>query len=229
MSGEFEPSMNCEAFADELIELALGTSSGRRRSEVLEHLASCPSCRAETEQYSLVAEAVQQLAPPVQPPLGFEMRLAERLQQEATVQRPARTRRFGTRVQAIAAAVALVAFGLGTLVATKVSHRGDRSSASTSGLVTANFTSGGRVVGDVLISDGDPGWMLVSTEGTGWKGPVTCEVTLASGAVKTIGTFTISGEYGVWAAPLAASDGQVRSARLIDANGAILANAEVSA
>ena len=79
MSGDMGDRAACEAVADDLTELALGTLAGRERSTVLDHVASCPSCRVELEQLSKVAEAVQQLAPPMQPPLGFELRLAERL------------------------------------------------------------------------------------------------------------------------------------------------------
>jgi hypothetical protein len=226
VSGAFEPPIDCESFADDLAELALGTSEGRRRSEVLDHVASCPSCRVELQELSSVAEAVQQLTPSVQPPLGFEMRLAERLQGGVVV-RPQPSRRFGARVLALAAAVVLFAFGVGALVATVV--KGSDQHAAASGLVSANFTAGGKVVGDVLISNGDPGWMLVSTEGTAWKGPVTCEVTLADGTVKTIGTFTMSGDYGVWATPLDPAAGRVRTARLIDGKGTVLADAQVSA
>ena len=79
MSGDGEGSAQCAAIADDLPELAFGTLSGRRRSEVLRHAGSCPRCYAELGQLASVAEALQQLAPQMQPPLGFELRLAERL------------------------------------------------------------------------------------------------------------------------------------------------------
>lgn len=226
MSGDVEEPTRCEAIADELAELALGTLSGRRRSEVLDHVGSCALCRVELEQLSIVAEAVQQLAPPMQPPLGFELRLAERLQGAATP----RPRRFGReRASAVAAAavVAVLAFGFGVLVARGAGN--GTGQTSTADLVTADLTSGGHVVGAVLTSGGSHGWMLVTTQRGGWQGTVTCEVTLSGGEVETIGAFTLSGEYGVWVAPLTAAAGQVRSARLIDANGAIVASAQVGA
>jgi hypothetical protein len=224
MSGDAEHPKQCEAFADELAELALGTLSGRTRSEVLDHVGSCARCRVELEQLSVVAEAVQQLSPPMQPPLGFELRLAERLQ-GASVARPWRFRRAGALITTAAAAVAVLAFGLGALVTG--GSGGAKSPSAATNLVSANFTSGGPITGSVLISAGSPRWMLVATQAGGWRGTVTCEVTLSSGEVQTIGTFKLSGEYGVWAAPLVTTGGPVQSARLIDTTGAILASAQI--
>ncbi|MEO8266268.1 MAG: hypothetical protein ABI706_12265 [Ilumatobacteraceae bacterium] len=121
--------------------------------------------------------------------------------------------------------VMILAFGLGVLVAS-----GDGNGTgqlATANLLTANFTSGGQVVGAVVISPGNPAWMLVTIQRGRWQGTVTCEATLAGGAVETIGAFKLSGEYGSWAAPLMSTASQVRSARLIDSNGNILASAQL--
>jgi hypothetical protein len=225
MSGEVEHPAQCEVIADELTELALGTLSGPRRSEVLDHVGSCQSCRAELDQLSIVVEALQQLAPRMQPPLGFELRVAERLRAEAAPRRRG-YRRVGV-LGAVAAVLAVLAFGLGALVAPGAGN-GTGQSASTD-LVAANFTSHGQVLGDLLVSDGSPAWMLVTIHGGGWQGTVTCDVTLSGGQVETIGTFNLAGEYGVWAAQLPSTAGQVRSAQLIASNGTVLASAQVGA
>jgi len=83
MSGYVEGPRQCEAVQDELAELALGAVSGRRRAELLEHTGSCPRCLAELERLSIVADTLLQLAPRAEPPLGFEMRLVQRLQASA--------------------------------------------------------------------------------------------------------------------------------------------------
>ena len=145
MSGDVEHPAQCEVIADELTELALGTLSGRRRSDVLDHVGSCQPCRAELEQLSIVVEALQQLAPRVQPPLGFELRLAERLQANAGP-RPRRYRRVGA-LSAVAAAVVMLAFGLGAFVAPGAGNGTGQSARSN--LVTANFTSHGQVLGEL--------------------------------------------------------------------------------
>lgn len=224
MSGDVEHPAQCEVIADELTELALGTLSGRKRSEVLDHVGSCQRCRAELEQLSIVVDALQQLAPRIQPPLGFELRLAERLHATPTP-RSRRHRRVGV-LSAVAAAV-LLAFGLGAVVAPEAGKGQGQSAAAN--LVTANFTSRGQVLGEFLVSAGSPGWMLVTIHGDGWKGTVTCNVTLSGGQVETIGVFKLAGEYGVWAAPLPSTGGQVRSAQLIASNGTIFASAQLEA
>ena len=225
MSGDPERPAQCAAIADDLTELALGTLSGRRRSEVLEHVGSCPSCRAELEQLSIVVEALQQLAPRVQPPLGFEHRLAEKLQATAT-RRPRRYRRL-VALSAAAVIVGSLVFGLGVLVAPEADN-GTARSAGTN-LVRADFMSHGQVLGDLVIAAGDPAWMLVTIHGGGWQGTVTCDVTLAGGQVERVGVFKLSGEYGSWAAPLSSTAGQVRSAQLITSDGMVLASAQVAA
>ncbi len=99
MSGYIEDPMQCEVIRDDLPEMAFGTLSGHRRSEVLSHVRSCLRCSAELEQLSTVADSLLQLAPQVEPPLGFELRLAQRLQATATqataTRRPRRLWRVG--------------------------------------------------------------------------------------------------------------------------------------
>ena len=81
----------CDAHQDELPELALGVLTGRDRAQALAHVESCPRCAEELEQLSRAADAVVQVAPEVEPPMGFEMRLFERMG-VADVRRPRRRR-----------------------------------------------------------------------------------------------------------------------------------------
>jgi anti-sigma factor RsiW len=69
----------CNAYADELAELALGVLTGRERARVLAHVESCPRCAEELEILSRAADTVVQAAPEMEPPLGFEVRLFERM------------------------------------------------------------------------------------------------------------------------------------------------------
>ena len=225
MSGDLEQTAQCEAIADELMELAMGTSSGHRRSAVLDHVGSCEACRAELEQLSIVVESLQQLAPPMQPPLGFEVRLAERLRPTSTPRLQVHRRVYA--MIAVAAAVVMLAFGLGALAARGSGNGKGQSSASA--LERANFTSQGQVLGELVVSPDNPAWMLVTVRDGAWKGTVTCNVTFAGGQVETIGVFKLSGEYGAWGAPLKSTSGQVRSAQLIAPDGAIVATAELGA
>jgi len=225
MSGDVEHPAQCEEIADELTELALGTLSGRRRSDVLDHVGSCQQCRDELEKLSTVVESLQQLAPEVQAPLGFELRLAERLQGDAT-HRLRRRRRIGV-LSAVAVLLGMLVFGLGVLVA--AGSRNDKRQSAGSEAVTADFTSQGEVVGRLFVAAGSPGWVFVTIDGGRWHGTVTCDLTFDGGQVETVGVFKLAGEYGAWAAPLPPAAGQVRSAQLIASNGTVVASAQLDA
>jgi hypothetical protein len=216
----------CEVLRDELAELALGTLSGRSRSEALEHVASCPSCAAELERLSIVADQLLQLAPEMEPPLGFELRLAEKLQGAAMARRPKRFRRASV-LAAAAAILVVLGGGLGALVSSQGNT--NQSQLATANLVTANLTSHGSVLGKVVVSAGKPAWMFVTISGAKWSGDITCDVTLAGGKNEKIGVFKISGSYGAWDAPLKSPANEVRSARLIAKNGTVLASARLQA
>jgi hypothetical protein len=223
MSGYVDDRSQCETVEDDLPELALGILSGRRRSEVLGHVGSCPHCSAELEQLSIVADTLVQLAPPVEAPVGFELRVAERLQ-AATGHRPERSRRAAA-LCAAAAVVVILGFGLGAFVAPGGGNGNGQPATAT--LTTANLTSHGHAVGEVMISAGRPAWMFMTINGGETSGTVRCDVTLVGGRVETIGVFQLSGEYGAWAAPLTSAAQQVRSARLIASNGTVLASAQL--
>lgn len=226
MSGYIADPRQCELIREELAELALGTLSGRSRSEGLDHVASCPTCAAELERLSIVADKLLQLAPEVEPPLGFELRLAEKLQIAAPAGRPRHFRRASALAVA-AAVVALLGFGLGSVVA--AGGGGNLNQSATAGLTAANLTSHGIVLGKVIISAGSPPWMFMTISGGTLSGQVKCNVTLAGGEVETLGVFKITGGYGAWDTPLRSPSDEVRSARLIAANGTVLASARLSA
>lgn len=224
MSDDITGPGQCEVFRDELAELALGTLSGRSRSEILDHVATCPRCAAELERLSIVADQLLQLAPEMEPPLGFELRLAERLQGAATARRPRHLRRASV-LAAAAAILVVLGGGLGALV----SSRGNtnQNQLATTNLAAANLTSHGSVLGTVVVSPGSPAWMFVTISGAAWSGDVTCDVTLAGGKTERIGVFKISGSYGAWDAPLRSPANEVRSAQLIASNGTVLASARL--
>jgi hypothetical protein len=224
MSGHVEGPSRCETVEDDLAELALGILSGRRRSEALGHVASCPRCSAELEQLALIADALVQLVPPAEPPVGFELRVTARLQARAA-DRPKHFRHLPA-LCGVAAAMVALGFGVGALVNSGGNGRGQ---PATINLTTANLTLHGRVLGEVLISAGRPAWIFMTIDEGGWTGAVRCDVTLVGGRVQTIGAFQLPGEYGAWAAPLSSAAHQVRSAQLIASNGAILASAQFGA
>lgn len=210
----------CEAVYAELAEIALGIMSGRRRSEVFEHVELCERCSSELERLSGVADALLQLAPELEAPLGFELRVAERLQSPAM----SRDGRHGRRIGALVAA-ALLALALGFGVGAIVNSGGGANQSPAANLTVANLASAGHNVGEVMISLGSPGWMFMTIDAGAWSGKVTCQLTLSGGRVETVGVFDLSHGYGSWGAPLRSPASEVRSARLVSADGAVIASA----
>jgi hypothetical protein len=216
----------CELFQADLAELALGILSGRTRSETLEHVETCRWCSAELEQLSTVADAVLQLAPELEPPLGFELRLSERMRSEARNVRPIRPR----RVRAFAAAaVFIVILGVGLGVFATSQGNTSQPWSTTASLTSTSAGSQGRVLGEVFLSAGSPGWIVMTVKDGGWSGAVTCEVTLTGGKVVVVGKFSLSNGYGTWGLPLTTTAHGVQSARLVSSDGAVIASARLSA
>jgi hypothetical protein len=90
---------------------------------------------------------------------------------------------------------------------------------------TGRLVSHGHVVGEVTISAGSPSWMTMNVDTAKISGLVWCEVTFANGRSATVGKFTIRHGYGSWVAPIKASGREVRSARIVNGAGAVLAQA----
>ncbi len=221
MSHVPERSKECEALSDDLIEFALGTLSGRSRSLVLDHLETCAHCNAESESLADVADWMLWLAPDAEPPLGFETRVIERFRGSEAQRRIVRRRRAS--VFAVAAMlVAVLGVGVGAVV---TSHDGANLPSATVRPSTGRLMSGGQVLGEVTISSGSPSWMIMDVDTGKVSGVVWCEVTFANGRSETVGKFTISHGYGSWIAPIKASGSDVRSARIVKANGAVVAQA----
>ena len=76
---EMASGPECARYSGELAERALGIATGRERAEALGHVALCPKCQADMEQLSAAADSMLEVIPGIEPPLGFEVRLAERL------------------------------------------------------------------------------------------------------------------------------------------------------
>ena len=107
-----QPIEGCEKFRDDLALLALGTLSGRRRAEVIDHLEGCVECAAELEGLSVCRgrRFSSSLGERRRPP-GFDERTM------AAMSAGRERRRFSARVAALAAAAMLVVgFGIGALV-----------------------------------------------------------------------------------------------------------------
>lgn len=221
MSHVPERSIECEALNDDLVEFALGTLSGRSRSRVLDHLETCAHCNAEVESLADVADKLLWLAPEAEPSLSFETRLMERFR-GSDVRHRATRRRSVLTLAAAALLIAVLGVGVDAIVN---NHAGAGHPTASARPATGRLMSDGSVMGEVTISTGNPSWMIMDVDSGKISGTVWCEVTLTNGHRETVGTFTISHGYGSWVAPLTTLASHVRSARIVNADGTVLARA----
>ena len=105
-----------------MAELALGILPGDERARMLAHLEGCERCQVEAERLTATADTLLHLAPEIEPPLGLEVRLFERLDVSVpnSESKAARKRIGGSLVRLshrgrvlVAAAAATVAIALG--------------------------------------------------------------------------------------------------------------------
>jgi len=126
---------------------------------------------------------------------------------------------------AAAVAVALIGGGIGWGLrdATGPSTSSAQAALSTAALVTSDHQN----VGQVFVYNRSPWWMYMSVnmEGQG-NATVTCQLEDADGHFKNVGQFRLSDGYGSWgSSPYTAGPGTIMGARLLSANGTVLATA----
>lgn len=70
---------DCEWLRAVADELALGVLPGQERAEAIAHLDRCPACRERVEHLTFVGDGLLSLLPGSEPPAGFETRVTDRL------------------------------------------------------------------------------------------------------------------------------------------------------
>ena len=216
----------CDAYADDMAELALGVLTGRARAQALSHVESCPHCAEDLEQLCRVADMVVQVAPDVEPPMGFEVRLFERMG-VADMRRGRRRIRPSHWVSAaVAAAAAALALGLGLTLtsspvptATAPVHHGI--------VISADFVENGASVGRVAAGGGTQPWLSMMLADSTARGTVNCVVVTADGVTHHVGTFVAKKGYGAWIAPLHVNPADIRTAEVVSPSGTVIATASL--
>ena len=229
-------SMSCAEFSDSAAELALGVLTGRERAEALAHLDHCEACREHVRQLTATGEQMLGLLPTVEPPPGFETRVMDRLGLAAPAAQPVRRRRprpawghaFGPRRVLAAAAVVVAVLG--------AALGGWGLRAATAPTASATLTSARLIasgdhdqVGQVFMFNGDKPWMYMAVDVESGNETVICQLVSADGHVTTIGSFQLADGYGAWGSPAWTGDGAPVGARLVTANGRVLASGTFSA
>ena len=217
--------MACQRVDEDLASFALGTLAGRERARVLEHLKGCVRCAVEVESLSRAGDALLALAPESEPPVGFELRLMERLREETRSLNKPRGRR---RAVLAVAAVLIAALGFGAEALVHAATTSPTPSANPRPL-SARLTANGRVLGEVFLTNGSPSWLSMTVDGGSVGGRVRCQIVLTSGAVQTVGTYLLTTGYGAWSMRVDAPANQVRTARLVDSHGVVVARATLPA
>jgi hypothetical protein len=206
-------------FQNELAEFALGILDGRARAALLAHVESCPDCTERLQALSATADLLMYVPVGVEPPLGFESGIIERIRQSQPL--PRRWRPRGWQLLAAAAAVVVVSFGLGWTI--------NHTSPPTTPVQAAGamkqriLVANGHDVGTVYAYSGSPSWMFVTVDATGAPATVRCTVITKSGTSRFIGTFALASGRGSWGANLPVSFKSVRNVVLTSDSGAVVA------
>jgi anti-sigma factor RsiW len=215
----------CQPYSNDLAELALGVLTGRERAQVLAHVETCPRCADELEHLSRVADTVVQSAPEMEPPLGFEVRLFERM--GVTDARPRRRRFRPSRwvPAAVGVAAAALALGLGLSLTSSSAPPLTAAAHGSHQVETAALLENGETVGHVVTVGGHSPWLSMTLADSAVHGTVNCVVVTDNGVTHRVGTFAAHEGYGAWSAPLPVDPADVRTAEVVSPSGTVLASA----
>lgn len=248
---------DCERLRTVAEELALGILPGQERAEAIAHLDRCPACREHVERLTLLGDGLLALLPGSEPPAGFETRATDGLGLNRPArrwrQRPVVS---VTAAAAIALGSGFGGWAIGTAVE-QPSAPAARSSGATGsehGLLEASLLGPDhRPVGRIFAYPGAPGWVYMSVDlgrdGSGYgsrdgdgaagagapkgypgAGRVSCRLERTDGTTVRIGDFSLdAGGRGHWGAPAPVDPDKVSGARLLAADGSVLATAHFDA
>ena len=237
--------MNCREFQDVAAELALGVLTGRERAQAMAHLEHCEACRANVRQLTLTGEGLLGLLPAMEPPVGFETRVMDRIGLAAPAPVPARRFAWLPHVGLRAAEPGW----LGPAAAAQpdaadVRRRGRRAGCRSgrpgrmgpartaprprarAPLHSAALESAAhQSVGKIYLYQGRPQWLYMSVNMPSGQRTVICQVRDRDGHLTTVGSFRLTNGYGYWGSPAPGNPGSVMGARLVTASGTVLATA----
>jgi hypothetical protein len=195
---------------------------------VLSHVESCQRCADELELLSRVADNVVQAAPAMDPPLGFEVRLFERMGVTDVRSRRRRFRSSRWVPAVVGVAAAALALGLGLSLASSTPSPTVSAQAGpwrAHHVETAALVAKSETVGQVKIFGGDKPWMSMMLADSAARGKVDCVVVTKDGVTRHVGTFVADDGYGAWVAPLPVDPAKVRLARVVSPSGTVIATA----
>ena len=126
---------------------------------------------------------------------------------------------------AVAAVVlAVIVSGLGGWGLRAVTSSSSGSPLSSAALLSASH----QTVGEIFVHDGSPRWVYMSVDMDSGNGTVTCQLVGKDGHVTTVGSFRLHDGYGSWVSSRPLGNGPLAGARLLSADGTVLATASFS-
>ena len=207
--------LTCEQARDLAPEYGLGILDHDERVAMAAHMLSCPECRGEVDDYARLGEDLLDVIPAAEPPPGFDRRVLESL--PAQVQQAPRRRRARSRLMVGAgAALAAAAAAAVIVVLTPSSHASPE--------IKANLVADGHTVGSIY-TEGKPPYLWMAVKHVTDSGTVSCQIVKADGTVVTLGSFDLVDGSGWWATPEPAGLDHIASARLVTADGQVVAQA----
>ncbi|MEO9220730.1 MAG: hypothetical protein ABI251_02950 [Mycobacteriaceae bacterium] len=212
--------LSCAQFGELVDELALGVLPGPKRAQALAHANNCDTCATELRRLAAVADGLLELIPGREPPADFENRVLHRLGLTARQ----RGRRSWLLRAAVAAAVATV-FALGGFALGTTTTPAPVASIAQPALLSAPLTTDGRVVGHIYAATATPSWIYMGIDTDHGTGTVSCQLQQRNGHLTTLGTFDVKEGYGTWGAPSPIDPTSVVAARVVAADGTVLATA----
>jgi hypothetical protein len=228
--------VNCTLFAELAPDLALGLLAEPDRADALAHARSCRSCREELTSLSSVVDELSLLAPAVEPPVGFEQRAVSALASaveapapDAVVVplRPRVIRRFGAGRWVGAAAAVVVALALGLGAGWQMGHHGASRPPEAVPVVHGELADQGHPVGEVIAYGGPSPWLYMTVDVGHMNGAVECVLDVGGHRV-AMGSFGVTDGIGYWSTPLRQPVSGITGARLVQADGQVLASAVLS-
>ncbi len=204
--------LTCEQARDLAPEYGLGILAQDERTAMAAHIVQCPECRHEVEAHAQLGDDLMDLIPAAEPPPGFDRRVLESL--------PPRRRRLRTRLMAGGGAALAAAAAIAAVIVLTPSAHGHTD-------IKANLVAAGQTVGSVY-TEGKPPYLWMAVKNVADSGTVSCQVVKADGTVLTLGSFDLVNGSGWWATPEPSGLGHLKTARLVAADGRVVAEATFS-
>jgi hypothetical protein len=223
--------MGCAEVRELASELALDVLGGEERDAALRHLTGCPECRRLVAELSSIGEDLLVLAPPREPPPGFESRVLAAIAEPTVrpvIRAPVRRRRRWVRAMAVAAAVIVAAALCGG--SAYLATAGDRRLAAGYRSVLAEgrgafFAAAplrgpdGRI-GTVFGYEGRPSWVMVTLQPPiGEESEFEVRILTRHGRDLVLGDAILGGDNEAWGRQIPVDLSAVREVRFVGSDG----------